>query len=61
MIGVGGMATHMQHVIVPRVNMSGAPSQSRTLEQFAKELAKVQLRAVRVDPAEQNLEGGWWL
>ena len=61
MKGVGGMATQMKRVSVPRVSVSGAPSQSATLAEFASELAKGQLRAVRVDSKEQGLEGKWWL
>lgn len=61
MKSVGGMATQMKQVTVPVVAASGAPSQSATLEEFAHELAAGQLRAVRVDSAEQGVEGNWWL
>ena len=61
MKGVGGMATQMKRVSVPRVSVSGAPSQSATLAVLASELAKGQLRAVRVDSKEQGLKGTWWL
>ena len=61
MKGVGGMATQMNRVKVPRMSMSGAPSQSATLEDFAQELGGGQLRAVRVDSPDLGLEGGWWL
>ena len=62
MKGVGGMATGLVRKKTPRMSMSGAPSQSATLEEFAKELATGQLRAVRVDDCEEvGMEGGWWL
>ena len=62
MKGVGGMATGLVRKKTPRMSLSGAPSQSATLEEFAKELATGQLRAVRVDDCEEvGMEGGWWL
>lgn len=61
MHGLGGMDTKLQSVKAPRVHFSGAPSQTATLEAFAKTLAKGQLRAVRVDSAEKGIEGDFWL
>ena len=51
----------VKHELVPSVSLSGAPSQSQTLAEFAGELEKGQLRALRVDGPEQGLEGEWWL
>ena len=61
MHGLGGMDTKLEVVKAPRVNFSGAPSQTATLEEFAKTLGKNQLRAVRVDAAEKGIEGNFWL
>mmetsp|Transcript_25121 Transcript_25121/g.84671 ORF Transcript_25121/g.84671 Transcript_25121/m.84671 type:complete len:497 (+) Transcript_25121:2689-4179(+) len=62
MKGIGGMPTQMTRKKVPRVNpSSGTPSLSATLEEFAKELAKDQLRAVKVDSTERYMEGAFWL
>ena len=62
MRNLGGMATQLKSVAVPRVSTSGAPSQSQTLVDFAAELAQGQLRALRVDiNPEHHLEGCWWL
>ena len=61
MRGVGGMSTQLKRQVVPRVSTSGAPSQSKTLAEFASELRPKQLRALRVDSTEHHLEGGWWL
>ena len=61
MRGVGGMSTQLKRQVVPRVSSSGAPSQSKTLAEFASELRPKQLRALRVDSTEHHLEGGWWL
>lgn len=61
MQGIGGMPTKMQHVTVPRLNMSGDLSQTATLEEFSEELAQDQIRAVRVDEMEYAIEGAWWL
>jgi len=61
MHGLGGMDTKLKIVKAPRVHFSGAPSQTATLEAFAKTLNKAQLRAVRVDGAEKDIEGAFWL
>jgi hypothetical protein len=48
-------------VSVPRVSMSGAPSQTATLAEFAATLAKGQVRAVAVHSSEVGIEGSFWL
>lgn len=60
MKGLGGFAM-LKCVQAPSVRMSGAPSQTRTLEEFASTLAPCQLRAVAVDTAEAGIEGGFFL
>ena len=61
MQGFGGFASKLKRVSVPRINMSGAPSQTATLAEFAATLAKGQLRAVAVDSSEVGIEGKFWL
>lgn len=61
MHGLGGMATQLKREKVPSTSRTGQPSQSATLEQFARSLSKDQLRAVTVDGPERGLEGNWWL
>ena len=58
---VGGMATRLTRELVPSISLSGAPSQSTTLAEFASELQVNELRALRVDDPERGLEGSWWL
>ena len=55
MRGLGGFASKLKRVCVPRVSMSGAPSQTATLAEFAATLAKGQLRAVAVDSSEVSI------
>ena len=55
MRGLGGFASKLKRVCVPRVSMSGAPSQTATLAEFAATLAKGQLRAVAVDSREVSI------
>ena len=61
MRGVGGMATQLTRVNAPSVSRSGQPSQSSTLEQFARSLVAQQLRAVVVDASELGIEGDFYL
>ena len=42
-IGTGGFASKLKRVSVPRVSMSGAPSQTATLTEFAQTLTQGQL------------------
>ena len=55
MRGLCGFASKLKRVCVPRVSMSGAPSQTATLAEFAATLAKGQLRAVAVDSREVSI------
>lgn len=61
MKGLGGFSSKLKRVQVPRVQTSGAPSQSSTLDEFAATLAPGQLRAVAVDHTETGIEGSFWL
>lgn len=61
MKGLGGFSSRLKRVQVPRVQTSGAPSQSATLAEFAASLAPGQLRAVAVDHMEIGIEGSFWL
>ena len=55
------MATRLTRELVPSISLSGAPSQSTTLAEFASELQVNELRALRVDDPERGLEGSRWL
>ena len=55
MRNLGGMATQLKSVAVPRVSMGGVPSQSQTLVDFAAELAQGQLCALRVHYKSMSL------
>jgi hypothetical protein len=61
MHGLGGMATRLARQTVPSVRAIGLPSQTKTLEEFARTLNKGELRAVVVDPPERGIEGDYWL
>lgn len=61
MRGIGGFASHLSRVNVPRSTLVGLPSQTTTLEEFAATLDQGQLRAVVVDSTEISIEGRFWL
>ena len=61
MSGLGGMGTKLVRKYIRSMGDTGQPSQSQTLEEFARSLAKKQLHAVAVDAAEIDIEGDFWL
>ena len=61
MRGLGGMPTSLKIEKLPSINPVAVASQTATLEDFARSLAKGQVRAVVVDRLDRNMEGDYWL